>query len=176
MIERLAADAFETKYFKDLYIKINNLFTNQILKLEEISLSNKELIDILRFADIFSNSSDENLRNISYKIISLLFDTYSENEIFNTYATAVLKKLNNFLALKNTKSIELPISRELEFLADKEILRSPIDENMFFLPNQYNIYKKLKNDKSVTFSGPTSMGKSFIIKQFILEKINIISV
>jgi len=171
MIEKLARDAFQTDYFRKLYIKINNLFTNKILKLYEIHLSKKELIDILRFADIFSNSRDEKLKNISYGIISLLFDTYYDNEVFNTYANAVLKKLDNFPALKNTKPVDLPLSRELEFLADKEVLRSPIDRDRFFLPNQHIIYKNLKDGKSLTFSGPTSMGKSFVIKQFILEMI-----
>lgn len=171
MIDQLAKDAYETKYFGRLYKKINLVFLHNILELEDVYITNKELIDILRFSDIFSNSADENLRNMAYKIISLLHDTYSSNEIFNTYATAVLKKLNNFPALNNSTMLELPISRELEFLADKEILKSPLYEDRFFLPNQHIIYEYLKKGKSLTFSGPTSMGKSFVIKQFILEMI-----
>lgn len=40
-----------------------------------------------------------------------------------------------------------------------------------FTPTQYKIYKMIRQSNFFSFSGPTSMGKSFIIKQFILEKI-----
>lgn len=171
MIERLAVDAYKSEYFWKLYKKVNLLFTHKVFELGIIKLTKKELVDILRFADIFSNSAQDNFRNISYKIISMLFETYNTDEIFNTYSTAVLKKLNNFPALDKTNVVDLPIERELEFLADKEMLQSPIDKEIYFLPNQYKIYKSLKEGQSLTFSGPTSMGKSFVIKQFILEMI-----
>lgn len=172
MIERLVKDAFETEYFWKLYRKVSMKSFNNILNLKPVELEYKELVDILRFADIFSNSKNEEFRNIAYKIISLLNDTCKDNVLYNTYANAVLKKLNNFPALKNIPDVDLPITRELEYLADKEILKSPLDEEKYFLPNQYIIYDYLKKGKSLTFSGPTSMGKSFVIKQFILEMIN----
>lgn len=172
MIERLAKDAFETEYFGKLYRKVSMKSFNNILNLKPVELEYKELVDILRFADIFSNSKNEEFRNIAYKIISLLNDTCRDNVLYNTYANAVLKKLNNFPALKNIPDVDLPITRELEYLADKEILKSQLDEEKYFLPNQYIIYDYLKKGKSLTFSGPTSMGKSFVIKQFIVEMIN----
>ena len=171
MIEQIAKDAYKTEYFWKLYKKVNLQFTQKVFHLYNVSINEKELIDILRFADIFSNSKEEYLRNIAYKIISLLFDNYNENIIFNTYATAVLKKLNNFPALNNTKIVELPVERELQFLTDREVLQSPIDNERYFLPNQYKLYQFLQEEKSLTFAGPTSMGKSYVIKQFILDKV-----
>lgn len=172
MIEKLAEDALKTYYFWKLYKKVSLNFIHNTLYLQNIKLTNKELTDILRFADIFSNSKNEKYRNISYKIISLLYDTHKNNLTYNTYSNAVLKKLNNFPALKNSLNIELPISRELQYLVDKEILKSPLCDDRYFLPNQYIVYKHLQKGKSLTFSGPTSMGKSFVIKQFILEMIS----
>ena len=128
MIERLVKDAFETEYFWKLYRKVSMKSFNNILNLKPVELEYKELVDILRFADIFSNSKNEEFRNIAYKIISLLNDTCKDNVLYNTYANAVLKKLNNFPALKNIPDVDLPITRELEYLADKEILKSPLYE------------------------------------------------
>ncbi|MGL6185836.1 MAG: DEAD/DEAH box helicase [Clostridium chrysemydis] len=171
MIERLAQEAFGRSYFWKLYEKINVNSTKKILQLDSEILENKELTDILRFADIFSNSNDEEFRNLSYRILSRLNDEYCDNIIYNSYANAILKRLNNFPALKNIKNIDLPINRELQYLADKQILKIPYYESMFFLPNQYVIFNNLRDEQSITFSGPTSMGKSFLIKHFIIDMI-----
>lgn len=93
MIEKLAREALERKYFWDLYKKININSINKVLKLDVKELKNKELTDILRFADIFSNSKDEELKNLSYRILSKLNDDYNDNLIYNTYANAILKKI-----------------------------------------------------------------------------------
>lgn len=171
MIERLAQEAFHRSYFWKLYEIINVNSTKKILQLDSKILENKELTDILRFADIFSNSNDEEFRNLSYRILSRLNDEYYDNIIYNSYANAILKRLNNFPALKNIKNIDLPINRELQYLADKQTLKIPYYESMFFLPNQYVIFNNLRDEHSITFSGPTSMGKSFLIKHFIIDMI-----
>ncbi|MGL4875606.1 MAG: DEAD/DEAH box helicase [Clostridium sp.] len=168
MIERLAEDAFSSEYYKSLYKKVIRCFCGEVLPLKESNLSNKELRDVLRFADIFSNSKNEKMRNLSYRIISLLNDKYSKDITYIYYSNAVLKKLDNFPALKKTHQILMPIEREIEHIRHKDMLKSPIGEE-YFLPNQYKIYDYMINNKSLTFSGPTSMGKSFIIKQFIFK-------
>ena len=170
MLERLDKDAYDSEYLWELYKKLTNLFLKSIFNGEEYEVTQKELVDLLRFSDIFSNSHEEKMRNLSYRIISLLYDTYKSNDIYITYSNAILKKLYNFPALKNTPDRELPIERELEFFISKERLKSPI-ENEYFLPIQYNIYENMVNKQLLSFSGPTSMGKSFVIKQFILGEI-----
>lgn len=170
MIERLAKDAFKSDYYNTLYKKVVRCFCMGIFSYSELELSSKELRDILRFADIFSNSQEEKMRNISYKIVSFLYDKYENNSVYNMYCNAILKRLDNFPALKRIGGSELPVEREIQHLIHKDILKSPVGEN-FFLPSQYNIYQHMKKDQSLSFSGPTSMGKSFIIKQFIISKI-----
>ncbi|MBH7349997.1 DEAD/DEAH box helicase, partial [Clostridioides difficile] len=170
MLERLAKDAYDSEYFWELYKTLTNVFLKNIFNEEKSDITQKELVDSLRFSDIFSNSNEEKMRNLSYRIVSLLYDRYKDNDIYITYSNAILKKLNNFPALKNTPYRELPIERELEFFISKERFKSPI-ENEHFLPTQYNIYENMVNKQSLSFSGPTSMGKSFVIKQFILGEI-----
>ena len=63
----------------------------------------------------------------------------------------------------------MPFDRNLEKTA-KEIIQSvPDTEGLIFTDIQYALFTKLKNSKLFSFSGPTSMGKSFIIKSFIRE-------
>ncbi len=81
-----------------------------------------------------------------------------------------MKKLSNFPALDNCEDIQLPIDREIEYGLKKIEYKIPIG-NGHFTPTQYKIYKMIRQSNFFSFSGPTSMGKSFIIKQFILEKI-----
>ncbi|WP_162267462.1 DEAD/DEAH box helicase, partial [Clostridium botulinum] len=64
----------------------------------------------------------------------------------------------------------MPIDREIEYGLKKIEYKIPIG-NGHFTPTQYKIYKMIRQSNFFSFSGPTSMGKSFIIKQFILEKI-----
>lgn len=43
----------------------------------------------------------------------------------------------------------------------------PDTEDLIFTDSQFDLYTKISNSKHFSFSGPTSMGKSFIIKSFI---------
>lgn len=169
-IERLVNEVYEDEYFNELYEKISKLFMKTTFKFKYEKLTTKEFKDILRFADILSNSKEPIAKNKAYKIISLLKNAYEENEVYKTYSFAILKKLSNFPALNNCENIELPIEREVEYELKKEQYEIPIGEG-HFTPIQYKIYEKIRESNFFSFSGPTSMGKSFIIKQFILETI-----
>lgn len=171
MLERLAIDASKSLYYEKLYKKVVSCFCLNNIYKSGIELTKKELRDILRFADIFSNSKDEAMRNKAYRIVSLLYDKYKDNSIYRMYSNAVLKKINNFPALNKIEGFELPFERQAEYLFHKVKFKSPIGET-YFLPNQYEIYNYMKDNYSLTFSGPTSMGKSFIIKQFIISRVN----
>lgn len=169
--DRLIKDVLQDSYFKELYEKLRKMFARHTLVVRKEVFSSKELKDILRFADILSSSNQEDTRNLAYRIISLLKDIYKSNNVYLVYSNAILKKLSNFPALKNTDSVDLPIDRELEFKFSKQILKTPVSE-MYFTPSQYRIYNKMNKSKFFSFAGPTSMGKSFIIKQFILNSIS----
>lgn len=168
-IERLANDVLESAYFLKLYEK---LAYNQakLAFLEEgiEEFNDKELRDILRFSDILSNSRDERKRNLAYRIIALLKDNYEESQVYIIYANAILKKLGHFPCLnKIAKSDILPIERKIEFDFKKKIQKISEEEEMYFTDGQYALFEKLDRSMQVTFSGPTSMGKSFVIKQYV---------
>ena len=179
LIERLSEDVLEDDYFKNLFLKVSKLYGSKLFKCPEIDnkLSEKEYIHLLRFADILSNSSDPKARNKAYQIISILNHTHKNDSRYRTYSMAVFAKLGNFPAMKYLKikdknTAELPFDRTLENDI-KEIIQAVPDSNdLIFTDIQYQLYTELINSTFYSFSAPTSMGKSFIIKSFIRKAIS----
>jgi len=173
MIERLANDVLQDEYFINLNNKAAKLLANNLFSEngKNHRLTEKELCDTLRFADILSNSKNPKARNKAYQLITLLNEDYKTNPYFQTFSHSVLAKLGNFPGiefLKNEKnSSELPFDRELEKKVKEFIQAVPDTEDLVFTDSQFELYKKITGSKHFSFSGPTSMGKSFIIKSFI---------
>jgi replicative superfamily II helicase len=173
MIERLVIDVLKDTYFIMLNNKISRLFAERLFT-ENITqeLTKKEFIDLLRFADILSNSKTPIARNKAYQIITLLNDSYKANPFYQTISHSVLAKLGNFpgiqfLRKENNNNSELPFEHEIE-KGIKEIRQTvPYASDLVFTDPQFELYNKISNSKCFSFSGPTSMGKSFIIKSFI---------
>ncbi len=173
MIERLANDVLQDEYF----IKLNNKAAKLLAKNlfsengRGIKFTEKELNDTLRFADILSNSKNPKARNKAYQLITLLNEDYKANPYYQTFSHSVLAKLGNFPGIEflqnENNSSELPFDRELEKKVKEFIQAVPDTEDLIFTDSQFELYKKLSGSKHFSFSGPTSMGKSFIIKSFI---------
>jgi replicative superfamily II helicase len=173
LIDRLISDIQTDEYFQKLFEKCLLLSAEYNLKSSiETLFTDKELIDILRFADILSNSKDSDSRNKSYQIITALNHKYSTNPIYKTFSKSVFSKLGNFPAFdylvnRNSNLAELPLLHEIELESKKIIQQVPNSENTFFTDTQFEVFSKLSSNIEFSFSGPTSMGKSFIIKSFI---------
>ena len=173
MIERLANDILQDQYFITLNIKAAKLLANNFFSENgrKMKLTEKELKDTLRFADILSNSKNPKARNKAYQLITLLNEDYKTNPYYQTFSHSVLAKLGNFPGIEFLKNennnSELPFDRELEKKVKEFIQAVPDTENLIFTDSQFELYKKISGSKHFSFSGPTSMGKSFIIKSFI---------
>lgn len=171
LIEDLSERASGDEYFHYLYKKAEINSALKFFLSKEDGMKEKELHDLLRFADIMSRSSNAEAQNKAYKIISLLADGYKELPIFKAFSNSILTKLGNFPALSfleregcvaESPSLELVLERYT-----KEIFQKNSDSNLVFTDAQYEIFENLKNSNHYSFSGPTSLGKSFIIKSFI---------
>lgn len=173
MIERLAKEVLQDKYFIKLNNKAAKLLANNLFSenARSIKLTEKELNDTLRFADILSNSKNPKARNKAYQLITLLNEDYKANPYYQTISHSVLAKLGNFPGIeflkKENNNSELPFDRELEKKVKEFIQAVPDTEDLIFTDSQFDLYKKISGSKHFSFSGPTSMGKSFIIKSFI---------
>lgn len=169
--DKLSGEILEDSYFQDLFIKAERLSASNFFDTAKDDLNYKEYVDLLRFADILSRSKNFDAQNKSYKAVSLLIDDYKGDSLFKRFAHSILVKLGNFPAIKflednnlgsDDNSIELIFERSL-----KEIYQKSRSKELIFTDEQYEIFSNLKNSNHYSFSGPTSLGKSFIIKEFI---------
>ncbi|MCI5195938.1 MAG: DEAD/DEAH box helicase [Candidatus Electrothrix sp. AW5] len=172
IFEELTKKALDDEYFKELFCKAELCAASNFFQVQNKKLEEKEFVDLLRFADILSRSSDDDAKNKSYKIISLLIDDYGEDDLFKNFANSVLIKLGNFPAIKffeehsklstENQSFELILERCL-----KEVYQKIPGNELVFTDAQYEIFESLKKSNHFSFSGPTSLGKSFILNAFI---------
>jgi replicative superfamily II helicase len=174
IIDKLTEEILGSEYFNDIFKKCALLSADYNLKIEVSNtiLTDKELNDALRFSDILSNSQDSEARNKSYQIITYLNHKFYDNGTYRIVSKAVYSKLGNFPAIKYLKNYNeneaiLPIIRAIEVEAKKLIQKVPELDDFVFTDSQYELYSQLSNTLEFSFSGPTSMGKSFIIKAFI---------
>jgi superfamily II DNA/RNA helicase len=170
-IKELISEALSDKYLVELIYKAEQIQAHRFFKIDIIDFKEKEFIDILRFADILSHSDNYLAINKAYKIISLLVDKHSNDEVFQTYANSVMVRLGNFPALTFfEKEFNPELKQSYEVLYEKSIKEAyqqiPNSE-LFFTDSQYKVFEALKNHNHFSFSGPTSLGKSFIFNAFI---------
>lgn len=181
LIEELSERAKNDEYFQELFGKVELLVACNFFHAQEVEISEKEILDVLRFSDILSRSKNADAQNKAYKIISLLVGKYKDESIFRAFANSVLTKLGNFPALKfleadggiiDNQSLELVFEKYT-----KEIFQGIPGSNLTFTDSQYKIFESLRNCNHYSFSGPTSLGKSFILNSFIrylieVQKVN----
>jgi superfamily II DNA or RNA helicase len=179
LVEKLTVEVLKDDYFIKLNDKAFKILAKSIFyeTRDGESFSNKELLDSLRFSDILSNSKNPIARNKAYQLITLLNGVYYENPFYRTFAHSVLAKLGNFpaiqyLSLRNDNNSELPFVKGIEKNIKELVQAVPDTNNLIFTDAQYDLYQLISNSKSFSFSGPTSMGKSFIIKSFIRKSIS----
>lgn len=179
LFEELSERTQNDEYFCYLYGRAEFLAALKFFQITEQTepLEEKEFLDLLRFSDILSRSVDAEAQNKAYKIISLLVDDYKKSPLFTSFASSVLTKLGNFPALRFLeKDGQTTDSQSLELVFEKyvkEIFQEIPDSDLVFTDAQYEIFERLKNNNHFSFSGPTSLGKSFIINAFIRNLIDV---
>ncbi|KKC46084.1 helicase [Paenibacillus sp. D9] len=174
LVDRALIDPYMSTLIKKLekQYAIHFMGSNTVMQ----SLTNKEYLDLLRFADILCRSEKYEARNKAYKIISLLHVFYSDDQMFKLQAYNVLVKLGNFPSIKivlgetEVKADEIVIDHIV-----KETYQAAPGSSNIFTDTQYKLFEKMKDSNHFSFSGPTSFGKSFIFESFIkylIEKKN----
>lgn len=170
---QIAPTIISDSYFLKLYrvcVERSALRTLNISTEEKYT--EKEIRDLLRFADLLSTSSISDARNYAYKIITYLNPYCKDNMYYQTVAKAVYSNLGNFPAISyleadNNNTSNLPFDRSVQNEAKKLIQEVPDGAGHVFTDIQYDLFSKLISSREFSFSGPTSMGKSFVIKAFL---------
>lgn len=175
LAESIYRDIENNTYLCQIY---SDLLHNYSIRLFSLGLVEKE-IDLhaaLRFADILSKSSyTENApthKMWAQEIMVLLHTLYPSDEKINTVLGSVLSSIGNYrglnTALNDYKSVD--ILDRLYYAFDKERLIIPGKTDEFFFRTQKLVYDTL-GKKCFSYSGPTSMGKSFVVQTYIKEQI-----
>lgn len=171
-IQELANSALKDDYLQKLIEKAEHIYgLNFLKKSSDVFLSEKEYLDIMRFADILSRDINCEGRNMAYKIISILYPFYKDDEYYKFICNSVMTKLGNFPSLGlimgkddvgRYDTPELLLDKQL-----KEVYQKVPGTEKIFTDAQYRLFEAIKDSNHFSFSGPTSFGKSFIMDAFI---------
>lgn len=135
---------------------------------------------MLRYADIMSRSTEDRHRERAYNLLALLreFDDLAglsdrASQRLDAVSTAVLIELGNFpglqtLANAGGDTFALPVSRGV-LRAAKEVVQATRHGSATLTDTQFQIAERLREEDFFSFSGPTSLGKSFILKDVIYD-------
>lgn len=166
-------DIENNDYLNELYKNILYNYAVVTLRITDIrQLRNINVEDALRFADILSKSTHpqnaDKHKIWAQEIITLLRALYPEDSLVDYYAGAVLASTGNFLGLKNIESnYREPTAMDRLFSVSSDIyLAVPAEREKLFFQAQKNVYDHL-DDECFSYSAPTSMGKSFVMRMFI---------
>ena len=171
-IQELVNYALKDGYLQKLIDKAEHIYGADFLKKSiDVILTEKEYLDIMRFADILSRDSNYEGRNLAYKIISILYPFYADDEHYKFISNSIMTKLGNFPSLSLIMKSDNPNRYDTaEILLDKQLKKFyqkvPGTEKIF-TDAQYQLFEAIKDSNHFSFSGPTSFGKSFIMDAFI---------
>ncbi len=133
-------------------------------------------IDALTFADLLSKSNHcilaDSQKMWAQEIVTMLYYLYPDDMTVTYMTGAVLANLGNYQGQKLINSTFDGIDALDRIFGEfkKDYLTIPADQSKRFMNAQKQVYDHLRDDY-FSYSGPTSMGKSYIIRMFIKQQI-----
>lgn len=178
--EEIYRDIDKNEYLHDLYECVLLLYSHKIFHDADVATEMRNidfpLDDILRFADILSKSAgvaeSERHKSWAQEIVALLTALLPDDPKVKHYTASVLATIGNYRGLQLIESGENNNSFLETLFAnfDRDYLAVPHQENKYFFHSQKAIYDRL-DDNTFSYSGPTSMGKSLLMRMFIKDRI-----
>lgn len=176
LAEALYRNIDKNEYLQEIY---GDLLYNYSIQLFHTDRRPRDIPvkDALRFADLLSKSAHtptaDRDRLWGQEIAILLRLLYPEDESVKYYLGSVLSAVGNYRGLR-AKTVEGFESEDLFdqifYEYDKEEHRIPGKIDEYFFNDQMLVYKGMK-EKFFSYSGPTSMGKSFVVQTYIQQEI-----
>lgn len=167
----------KNEYLKEIYDSLLNNYFFKVFRIENPSHKTVDIDDTLRFADLLSKSAgtefSEQHHSLAQELIILLDATTPDNEQIRYVMGSVLSNTSNYLGISHSVPgfIESNLFDRLSTEISKDYLRIPSEENHYFLRSQKDAFEHMTRDAFFSYSGPTSMGKSFVMRTFIRERI-----
>lgn len=172
-------DLEKNSYLNELYKSLLKDYGLKLLNIQ--SVEDYDVSDLLRFADLLSHSIDDRKsdfhKNLAQSIVSMLIFLYPSDKKVILYRDRVLKNVKNYAVLNNTSPENFKLEGSGDYLMNyfldeyqKDLLRIPGTKDLYFIGSQKEVFEKLNSD-FISFSAPTSMGKSFLMRIFMKNKI-----
>lgn len=176
LAEALYRNIDKNEYLQEIY---GDLLYNYSIELFHTDRRPQDIPikDALRFADLLSKSAytptADRDRLWGQEIAILLRLLYPEDESVKYYLGSVLSAVGNYRGLR-AKTVEGFESEDfldqIFYEYDKEEHRIPGKIDEYFFNDQMLVYKGMQ-EKFFSYSGPTSMGKSFVVQTYIQQSI-----
>lgn len=173
-------DLEKNEYLNELYDHILYNYGLQLFGIQESTPKKINVRDALRFADLLSKSIDPEKAEIhklwGQEIVALLGSLYPQNGDVEYYLGSVLTSVSNFKGVTlrenvtNHKYVSCELFEKLFTEYSKEYLRIPASPDKYFFRAQKEIYAHF-DAPYFSYSAPTSLGKSFVMRMFIKERI-----
>lgn len=176
LAEALYSDIENNESINQLYETLLYNYSRKILNLD-VPYKEYDMKAALRYADVLSKAAEiegyekYNLWGQEFAILLSLLEP--EDERVKYILGTVLSNMGNYRGLKSP-TINGFESRDifdgLFYEYNKSELRIPGTEDEYFFFDQKYVYDNLKQ-KYFSYSGPTSMGKSFVVQTYIEQQV-----
>lgn len=174
--ETIYTDIDKNDYLLELYSELLRAYSRKLFNRSTPTFDEKKLSDLLRFADILSKSTcpkNAGMHKVwSQQIIALLDKLYHNDYKVGFYKYSILTACNNFQGLTHSRHTfsNTSVFDELVEVSDKEYFRVPNSTTDFFFEDQKSIFDGFSH-QYFSYSAPTSLGKSYVMRVFIKEKV-----
>lgn len=161
---------------------LENLFLRNRNSLKKINLLHEDISKATWLASIAALGDGDYEKNLANSFGSLLYLNYPENELYKRVCYILQSRTGNLLSSKHLPKIFCGNSHEgdygtalnFELAANRALLKQEFSDSTeeYFTKFQKNLWAAISKNENVAISAPTSSGKSFIIKKFIIEKVD----
>ena len=176
LAEALYRDIDKDEYLQEIY---GDLLYNYSIKLFGSQQRPREINikDALRFSDLLSKSAytptADRDRLWGQEIAILLRLLYPKDETVRYYLGSSLSAVGNFRGLRSKAVGEYSSTDLLDqifYEYDMDEHKIPGKEEEYFFHDQMIVYRGM-DKKFFSYSGPTSMGKSFVVQTYVQEQV-----
>lgn len=156
--------------FESLIIQNSDLILNSNTNESNVNLNPNDQNKILKYCDFLSSSEKSLNKNLALKLIALIDGLTKEDDYKELIKKSILTKYGLFSAVDVFSPTRIETSATASIISEIRKIRQAITgTNEVYTNNQYDLYRDILNEKYFSFSGPTSIGKSFLIKNCAIQ-------
>jgi len=173
--EAIYSEIENDDYLNEIYQSILLQYANKLFGCNSSAME-LNMNHALRFADLLSKSVDLKMsqkhKNIAQEMVSLLHTLCPESEGVAYYTGSILTNVSNYrgLQLQSPDYESVEIFERVYSETVRKVLKIPYENEKYYFKTQKYVIDGFKYPY-FSYSGPTSMGKSFVMRMFIKQRI-----